>query len=133
MSDLAPHPQSRLVTWLQANVIATVMLAITIGGSGLTITTKVVNWIDTQETQVSANHTDTIRNAADIADHQRAIVSLDLRINQLSARVTDLHSQSDAADAAMRARLDVIDALTKFAADRAMQPNLPAPYQGSRR
>jgi uncharacterized protein YlxW (UPF0749 family) len=76
------------------------------------------------------------RAAAAVTTLQENIVSLDKRVNDLSSRVTDLHNQSDAADGEMRARLAVLDALAKYAAERAMQPNLPPPFQpsqGSRR
>jgi uncharacterized protein YlxW (UPF0749 family) len=134
MSDTTPHPQSHLVTWLKANLVATVALSFTIAISCGGAVWTVSKWINTFENQISLNQTDVLRATHDVATLQGNIISLDARVNDLKARVLELHSMSDQADAALRARLDIIDALNKFTAERAMQPPLPPPYQpGPRR
>ena len=133
MSDQFPHPQSRLVTWLKANLVATVGLSITIAVSVGGGVWQVSRWITISENQIALNQADVTRATADIRVLKEDIVSLDKRANELTTRMVELHTQSDAADAAMRARLDIIDALSKFTADRALQPNLPAPYQPGQR
>jgi hypothetical protein len=122
----------RLKWPLWANVVATIGLTVSIITSGGYGVWTVSRWINTFENQIAVNQTDVIRAAADIAVLKENIVSLDGRANQLKERMTELHALSDQADAALKARLDVMDALAKFTAERAMQPNLPLP-QGPRR
>jgi hypothetical protein len=133
MSDQLPHPQSRLVTWLKANLVATIGLSITIAVSVGGGVWQVSRWIAVSENQIALNQTDVVRATADIRVLKEDIVSLDKRANELTTRMVELHTMSDAADAALKARLDIIDALNKFTADRALQPPLPAPYQPGQR
>jgi hypothetical protein len=114
-----------LIAWLRANVIATIMLTLTLAGGIYGAGRYLAN----AENTITQNETDIARASAQVATLQANIVSLDGRINALAARVVDLHTLSDQADAALRARLDVIDALSKYAAERSMQPVIPPPYQ----
>jgi cell division protein FtsB len=119
-------PQSNLLAaWLKANFIATAALTVSVVGAIYGVGHYVAN----SERNVSQTQAD-IR-AADLAivKHQTTIDAFDRRIIELSDHVTDLHNQSNEADAAIRARLDVIDALSRYAAERATQPNIPSPYQ----
>lgn len=122
MSDAETHGVAK---WLRANALASIALTITLLGATGTLAYSIIHWADTQEHQIALNKSDVIRAATNIATLQADIVSLDRRANELSARVTDLNSQSDAARAVLRSRLDVIDALSRFNTDRAFQAPLP--------
>jgi hypothetical protein len=132
MSDQFPHPQSRLVTWLKANLVATIGLSLTIAVSVGTGVWQVSKWIAVSENQITLNQADVTRATADIRVLKEDIVSLDKRANELTTRMIELHTASDAADATLKSRLDTIDALTKFSNERALQPPLPTPSQGRR-
>jgi hypothetical protein len=127
MSDILPPHPGQLVTWLKANVLMGIGLSITIIASASTIVWTTSRWIATFENQIELNKGAVTRASESIVTLQGNIVSLDHRVNDLSGRVIELHTLSDSADAALKNRLDVIDALSKYAADRAMQPNLPIP------
>ena len=136
MSDTTPHSIDRLKWPLWANVVATITLIVMLFGvvyTGYQIVFAIGHWVSVNENQIASNKTDVDKTERDVATLQANIVSLDSRVNELTARVLALHNLSDQADAALKARLDIIDALNKFTAERALQPPLPAPYQGPRR
>ncbi|HXI77938.1 MAG TPA: hypothetical protein VNH21_12420 [Steroidobacteraceae bacterium] len=123
MSD-PPPPHGQLVAWLKANVVTSTALAFTILTSAGVVLWAGSRWVATYEYRIVANRDDIHRAETELARHQAAIVSLDARIN-------DLGAHTDASDATIRARLDVIEALSRYAADRATQAALPTP--GGRR
>jgi peptidoglycan hydrolase CwlO-like protein len=129
MSDSTPHPHGRLILWLQTNVIAMMGLAVIIIGATGGAIWATSKWINTFENQISLNQSGLLGATHDVTILQGNVVSLDARVNELNARVIELHTESDRADEAIKKRLDIKDALDKFIADRALQPNLPAPTQ----
>jgi hypothetical protein len=129
MSDTPHLPQHNLSTWVKANIVATIALTIAIIGSSGGLVWTISRWIATFENQISLNKDDVFRATHDVSVLKDNVVSLDARVNELKAHVAELNSMGQAADAELRSRLNVIDALAKFTADRALQPNLPAPYQ----
>lgn len=136
MSDTTPHSLDRLKWPLWANVVATISLVIMLFGvayTGYQIVFAIGHWVSVNENQIASNKIDVEKSEHDVTTLQANIVSLDARVNELTARVLALHNLSDQADAALKARLDIIDALNKFTAERALQPPLPAPYQPGQR
>jgi uncharacterized protein YlxW (UPF0749 family) len=123
MSD--SHPPSHLVIWLRANVIATIGLSMSIMASCGWGVWTISKWINAFENQISLNQSDVLRATRDVLALQNNIVSLDGRVNELRTRVIELHAQSDTADAQLKARLDMIDALAKFNTERSFQTPLP--------
>ncbi len=122
--------QSALVTWLQRNVIATLVLAISIIGSCAGGVWTVSKWVAAYEYRLAANQTGLVAASHDVTVLQANIVSLDDRVNRLGARVLELNNLADQATRDLRARLDTIDALAKYNTERAAQSPLP---QGPRR
>jgi peptidoglycan hydrolase CwlO-like protein len=133
MSD-APHPQAieRLKWPLWGIVIAALGLGLTIAGATVTIAWTVIHWVDTQENLIALNQAGVLAATHDVGILQGNIVSLDKRVNELTAKVNELHNLSDAADRELKARLDTIDALAKFNTERLFQQQLPQPRQGPR-
>jgi septal ring factor EnvC (AmiA/AmiB activator) len=128
MSDIPlAHAQSRLATWVRANVIATIGLTFTILVASATGLWEVSRWVSANENQIALNAKEIVAASAAIETLKKDIVSIDQRLNEARARVIELHTQSDAADQQLKSRLDIIDALGKAIADRAYQPPLPTP------
>ena len=133
MPDELPHAIETLRRPLWASVATNLTLVVTILGVSVGAVrgfSTGVTWINTQSNLIAANGAALKDESDKIAGLHLDIVSLDKRVNELQSRVIDLHTQSDQADAALKARLDVIDALAKFNTDRTFQAPLP---QGPRR
>jgi hypothetical protein len=130
MSDAAPH-HGQLVFWLKANALI-LSLATSIILASATILFTSARWVSTNEHLIEANQGAIARSADAILTLQADMKSVDGRINRLGDRVTELNNQSLAADATMREKIGVLDERSKFAVERATQPNLPIPT-GARR
>ncbi len=122
--------QSALVTWLKGNVIATLVLALSIIGSSGGAIWSASRWVNSFEDRVAGAQRDLQAAGRDVATLQGNVVSLDDRVNKLGARVLELHNQSDQASRDLKARLDTIDALARFNTERSFAAPLP---QGPRR
>jgi cell division protein FtsB len=125
MSD-QPHATGWLVTWLRANVIATLLLAVSVVGAIWAGGRYVTNY----ENQIASNQADVARAAHDVGVLQANIVSLDGRVNELRAKVYELHNQSELVEHDLKAQLDTAAALARSNTERSFQPPLP---QGPRR
>jgi peptidoglycan hydrolase CwlO-like protein len=125
---MADEHQPWMLLWLRANVVASVTLIISIlSTSGWALVTA-SRWITSHESRIDANASEIAKAEAAIAELHHDIIDVDRRLNAERDRMMELHNQSDAADAELRSRLTVIDALAKLTADRAFQPALPPPY-----
>jgi hypothetical protein len=135
--------QSQLVGWLKANVLAAVMAIVTLTGSGFWAIYAMGRYFQNSETQIEKNEGELRDLKAAVKTLQTDLVSVDARLNEAKTAATDYRlnmereraraqAANDASDATMRARLDVIEALSKFNTERVTQPNLPTPYAGRR-
>ena len=118
-------PQSSLVAWLRGNAIATLVLAISILTGSVGAVWAVSKWVNGFETQIAVTQSGLVAAGRDVAALQTNIVSLDGRVNELRAKVLELHNLTEAAARDLRARLDTIDALARFSSDRSFQAPLP--------
>jgi hypothetical protein len=135
MSDQTPRQratetaiyQSTVVPWLRANVVAIVVLIISVlssCGLGLWAASR---WVSASEGMAAQNGRDVLAAAVAIQVLKNDIIDIDRRLNAEQARIAELHALSDAADQQLKSRLDIIDALGKATAERAYQPPLPTP------
>jgi peptidoglycan hydrolase CwlO-like protein len=112
--------------WLRANG-AVLLLCATIAGSAWAVGKSVVAWIYSQDIQGTNNQYAITEAAAKIALLQKDVVSIDARLVELRARMVELHTTSDTAEAMLKARLDTIDSLNDLLAKYATRPPLPTP------
>lgn len=126
MSDAPPPATSWLVTWLRANAIATLLLTASIVGAIWAGGRYVTNY----ENQIAQNQADVLHATRDIGALQGNIVSLDGRVNELRAKVFELHNQSELVEHDLKAQIEAARELSKYNTDRSFQAPLP---QGPRR
>ncbi len=127
MTDILPQPS--LAVWLKGNALAMLVLALSIltGTAGAIWT--VSKWVASYESRATSAQSDLLTATRDVAALQGNIVSLDRRVNELRAQVLELHNLSEHEALTLKARLDTIDALARFSAERTFQPPLPQPGQ----
>ena len=121
MDPNLPRPQP--LAWLmRANVVALISLGLTIAGSCISAVVVGSNWITTLTNHITYVEHQENENGVRIVKLESNIVSLDKRANDLQAEIIRLHSLSEASDAVLRARVDVLDERTRFLAGGSYQP-----------
>jgi hypothetical protein len=139
MSSPSPRPISLLVWLLRvAPLVGVVAFGSTMIGAAISGIWLVANWVSALQQKLDTLEAEEVREHDAIARHQASMVDVDKRLNEIvasakevsaarEAEIQRLHNDSDAADAQMRARIDVLDERSKFTADRALGPPLPQP------
>jgi hypothetical protein len=139
MSSPNPRPTSLLVWLLRvAPLVGVVAFGSTVIGAAISGIWLVSSWVSALQQKLDTLEAEEVREHDAMQRQQTINADLDHRLNDTRAEfrktATDmelelhqLHTDSDAADAQMRARIDVLDERSKFTADRALGPPLPQP------
>ena len=146
---VSPRPTT-LLAWMLHVVplVGVVTFGLSILGACISAIWLVSGWVTTLENLLITIQKSEIEEHDQIKVLQQSMIDVDKRINQLAgvngkadstmeAELLRLHAESEAADAQLRARIDVLEAMSRFAIDRALQQPIPTPYvppaQGGRR
>jgi hypothetical protein len=133
MLDELPQAIEKLRRPLWASVATNVMLVATLLGgtaAGVRGFTNGVSWVNEQASLIAANGRAVEQERVKADALHADIVSLDGRVNDLRAKVFELHNESLLVEHDLKAQLDAAAQLSKYNTERAAQAPLP---QGPRR
>lgn len=141
---MTEREHGQLVGWLKANVLAAVMAITTLTGGAFWSIYAMGRYFQHSEAQIEQNEADLRELKANVRTLQTDIVSVDKRLNEGKDMVRNgqaeaerernaIRAASDASDAQLKARIDVLEALAKYNTERLTQPALPAQSYGQRR